>query len=190
MLYVAGIDIGSTYSKAIVLNDKREVVGTAVRRTGFKLGQASEGVFDDLKKEKELTSRLVRLLSETAPGIPRHRYSLEVFLAIARAMDHNVNLLAALGVTEDVLGEAYRAAQAGRHGEAVSRLALAERTILENCAARERLYRELRDTWEKSRFPSPQMDVFRRERALGLEDWAAKLQRIRLDYAGRHNVTD
>lgn len=48
MLYVAGIDIGSTYSKAIVLNDKREVVGSAVRRTGFKLGQASEGVFEEL----------------------------------------------------------------------------------------------------------------------------------------------
>lgn len=48
MLYVAGIDIGSTYSKAIVLNDKREVVGQAVRRTGFKLGQASEGVFEEL----------------------------------------------------------------------------------------------------------------------------------------------
>ena len=37
MLNVVGIDIGSTYTKAIALNDQREVVGTAVRRTGFKL---------------------------------------------------------------------------------------------------------------------------------------------------------
>ncbi len=162
----------------------------AVAHQKYVPNARSESVFDDLKKEKDLTSRLVQLLRSSLPGIPRHRYSLEVFLAIARAMDHNVNLLAALGLTEDVLGEAYRAAQAGQHSEAVSRLVSAERTILENCAARERLYQELRDTWEKSRFPSPQMDVFRRERALGLENWAAKLQRIRLDYAGRHHVAN
>ena len=47
-MYVAGIDIGSTYSKAILIDDQRKVVGKAVRRTGFKLNQASEGVFDEL----------------------------------------------------------------------------------------------------------------------------------------------
>ena len=30
-MYVAGIDIGSTYSKAILLDEKRKVIGTAVR---------------------------------------------------------------------------------------------------------------------------------------------------------------
>ena len=48
MLHVAGIDIGSTYSKAIILNQRHEVVGTAVRRTGFKLAAAAEAVFVEL----------------------------------------------------------------------------------------------------------------------------------------------
>ncbi|OQY66792.1 MAG: hypothetical protein B6D47_11350, partial [Rhodocyclaceae bacterium UTPRO2] len=54
-MYVAGIDIGSTYSKAILLDDRRQVVGKAVRRTGFKLNQASEGVFDELLKNSGVT---------------------------------------------------------------------------------------------------------------------------------------
>ena len=44
MIYVVGLDIGSTYTKAIALDGDRKVVGTAVRRTGFKLAQASEAV--------------------------------------------------------------------------------------------------------------------------------------------------
>ena len=35
MVNVVGIDIGSTYTKAICLNSEGEVVGTAVRRSGF-----------------------------------------------------------------------------------------------------------------------------------------------------------
>jgi (R)-2-hydroxyacyl-CoA dehydratese activating ATPase len=68
MLFVAGLDIGSTYSKAIILNDKREVVGTAVRRTGFKLGQASEGVFDDLLANAGLQRSQVTYVASTGYG--------------------------------------------------------------------------------------------------------------------------
>lgn len=68
MLYVAGIDIGSTYSKAIVLNEKREVVGSAVRRTGFKLGQAAEGVFDELLKACGLTRSQINYVAATGYG--------------------------------------------------------------------------------------------------------------------------
>ena len=67
-LYVAGIDIGSTYSKAIVLDEKREVVGTAVRRTGFKLGQASEGVFDELLKNCGLERAQIAYVASTGYG--------------------------------------------------------------------------------------------------------------------------
>ena len=120
----------------------------------------------------------------------RRRYGLEVFLAIARAMDHNVNLLAALGSAEDMLGAAHRSKQAGRHSDAIAQLESAEKSIVEICTARDRLYEDLKEVWERSRFPSPQMDVFRRERVLGLEEWAAKLRRIRLEYAGRHQAAN
>jgi predicted CoA-substrate-specific enzyme activase len=68
MMYVAGIDIGSTYSKAVVLDQKRNVVGSAVRRTGFKLGQASEGVFDELLAAAKLSRNDVTYAAATGYG--------------------------------------------------------------------------------------------------------------------------
>lgn len=67
-MYVAGIDIGSTYSKAILLDEKRQVVGKAVRRTGFKLNQASEGVFDELMKNCNLDRADVTYVAATGYG--------------------------------------------------------------------------------------------------------------------------
>jgi predicted CoA-substrate-specific enzyme activase len=68
MTYVAGIDIGSTYTKAIALNDKREVVGTAVRRTGFKLAQAAESIFEELLKASNLERSAITYVAATGYG--------------------------------------------------------------------------------------------------------------------------
>ncbi|MDE3077141.1 MAG: 2-hydroxyglutaryl-CoA dehydratase [Chloroflexota bacterium] len=68
MFYTAGIDLGSTYSKAIVLSDKLEVVATAVRRTGFKLGQAGESVFQELLAAGGLERSQVCYVATTGYG--------------------------------------------------------------------------------------------------------------------------
>ncbi|MEX0690725.1 MAG: acyl-CoA dehydratase activase [Gemmatimonadales bacterium] len=47
MALVAGIDIGSTYTKAIVLDDDGTIVGRALRPTGFRLGEAAERALAD-----------------------------------------------------------------------------------------------------------------------------------------------
>ncbi|HEX8739827.1 MAG TPA: acyl-CoA dehydratase activase [Casimicrobiaceae bacterium] len=68
MVHAAGIDIGSTYTKAIVLNERREVVGTAVRRTGFKLAQAAEAVFDELLANSGLERSAITYVASTGYG--------------------------------------------------------------------------------------------------------------------------
>ncbi len=68
MLNVVGIDIGSTYSKAIALNARHEVLGTAVRRTGFKLAQASEAVFVELLKDCGLDRSAISYVGATGYG--------------------------------------------------------------------------------------------------------------------------
>lgn len=67
-MYIAGIDIGSTYSKAVVIDGNRGVVGKAVRRTGFKLGLASEGVFDDLLHGAGLSRDQITYVAATGYG--------------------------------------------------------------------------------------------------------------------------
>ena len=42
MSYTVGIDVGSTYTKAVVLSEDRRIVGRAMEPTGFQLGQVAE----------------------------------------------------------------------------------------------------------------------------------------------------
>ncbi len=41
MIHTAGIDVGSTYTKAVVLRDDGALVGRAMQPTGFRLGEAA-----------------------------------------------------------------------------------------------------------------------------------------------------
>lgn len=41
MNYTAGIDIGSTYTKAVIANEQNELIGRALEPTGFRLGEAT-----------------------------------------------------------------------------------------------------------------------------------------------------
>lgn len=91
MLNVAGIDIGSTYSKAILVNDRREILGKAVRRTGFKLAQAAEAVFVELLASARLERDAVTYVAATGYGrytVPFRNTQLTELTAHAHAAGH------------------------------------------------------------------------------------------------------
>src|SRR5512132_1504610 len=46
MKYTAGVDVGSTYTKAVILSADGRIVGKAMARSGFRLAEASEKVFE------------------------------------------------------------------------------------------------------------------------------------------------
>jgi predicted CoA-substrate-specific enzyme activase len=68
MIYAVGIDIGSTYTKAICLDGDRKIAGQAVRKTGFKLALAAEAVFEDLLKNCKLDRSQITYVSSTGYG--------------------------------------------------------------------------------------------------------------------------
>ena len=91
MIHVAGIDIGSTYSKAVLIDEQAQVVGRAVRRTGFKLAQASEAVFDELVADAGLTREQVTYVASTGYGrhtVPFRNTQLTELTAHAHAAVH------------------------------------------------------------------------------------------------------
>lgn len=91
MLNVVGIDIGSTYTKAIALNEQREVVGSAVRRTGFKLAVAAEAVFEDLLSSCTLDRSAITYVSATGYGrytVPFRHAQVTELTAHAQAAVH------------------------------------------------------------------------------------------------------
>jgi predicted CoA-substrate-specific enzyme activase len=46
MTYTVGIDVGSTYSKALILSDNFEIVGKALANTGFRLAHVARTLLD------------------------------------------------------------------------------------------------------------------------------------------------
>ncbi len=68
MHHVAGLDIGSTYSKGVVLDERSKVVGTAVRRTGFKLAQAADALFTELLAASRLERGDITYVAATGYG--------------------------------------------------------------------------------------------------------------------------
>lgn len=91
MIYAAGIDIGSTYSKALLLDESFKVAGRAVRRTGFKLAAAAEGVFEELLKDAGLEPSQVTYVASTGYGrytVPFRHTQLTELTAHARAAVH------------------------------------------------------------------------------------------------------
>ncbi|MDH3272240.1 MAG: acyl-CoA dehydratase activase [Gemmatimonadota bacterium] len=54
MRYSAGVDLGSTYTKAVILDDQDRIVGKAMSPTGFKLAQVGEGVLHAALQEAGL----------------------------------------------------------------------------------------------------------------------------------------
>jgi predicted CoA-substrate-specific enzyme activase len=91
MIHVAGIDIGSTYSKAVLIDEHGNVVGRGVRRTGFKLAQASEAVFDELVANAGVARTDVTYVASTGYGrhtVPFRNTQLTELTAHAHAAVH------------------------------------------------------------------------------------------------------
>lgn len=71
MTYTGGIDIGSTYTKAVILSAQHELVGRMMEPTGFKLAEVAERVYQRAVAEAGLTTDDVRYV--VATGFGRHQ---------------------------------------------------------------------------------------------------------------------
>ena len=54
MIYTVGIDVGSTYAKALVLSSDMRIAGRAMTNTGFKLAEVARKLFDRALAEADL----------------------------------------------------------------------------------------------------------------------------------------
>jgi activator of 2-hydroxyglutaryl-CoA dehydratase len=71
MIYTAGIDIGSTYTKAVILNDKNEIAGRVMEPTGFKLTEVAERVYEKSIDQAGLETADISYVIAT--GFGRHQ---------------------------------------------------------------------------------------------------------------------
>jgi predicted CoA-substrate-specific enzyme activase len=71
MTFTAGIDVGSTYTKAIIINEQREILAREQRPTGFKLSEVSRAVYQHCLSQAGLNESDVKYV--VATGIGRHQ---------------------------------------------------------------------------------------------------------------------
>jgi predicted CoA-substrate-specific enzyme activase len=71
MSYVTGIDVGSTYTKALILTEDYEIVGRAMTKTSFKLNQAARQAYELALEEAGLQESQIDYI--VATGFGRHQ---------------------------------------------------------------------------------------------------------------------
>lgn len=71
MTITAGIDVGSTYTKAVVIDESGHTLGRYQRPTGFKLSEAAEDAYNRCLAEADLSRDAVDYVIAT--GIGRHQ---------------------------------------------------------------------------------------------------------------------
>ncbi|MCP4092653.1 MAG: 2-hydroxyglutaryl-CoA dehydratase [Planctomycetes bacterium] len=75
MSITAGIDVGSTYTKAILLNGEGQIVARHVQQTGFKLAEVAERCFNEIMEKAGVQRSDVEYVIAT--GFGRHQVSFK-----------------------------------------------------------------------------------------------------------------
>ncbi len=73
MIHTAGIDVGSTYTKAVIMDEENQIAGWAISPTGFKLGEASREVYRAALSDAGLSETDIAYV--VATGFGRHMVS-------------------------------------------------------------------------------------------------------------------
>jgi (R)-2-hydroxyacyl-CoA dehydratese activating ATPase len=70
MTFTAGIDVGSTYTKAVIVDETNRIAGQALNHTGFKLAEVSRQVYESALKNAQLPESSISYV--VATGFGRH----------------------------------------------------------------------------------------------------------------------
>jgi len=73
MIFAAGIDVGSTYTKAVILDENKAILGHASNNTGFKLTEVSRQVYQSALENAALAESDISYI--VATGFGRHTVS-------------------------------------------------------------------------------------------------------------------
>jgi predicted CoA-substrate-specific enzyme activase len=71
MTITAGIDVGSTYTKAVLLDERDQVLASVMKNTGFKLAEVAETALDECLTAAKLPREAVDYVVSTGYG--RHQ---------------------------------------------------------------------------------------------------------------------
>ena len=117
MSITAGIDVGSTYAKAVILQDGRKVLGRALRKTGFRLPEVSREIYDEALEAAGIGEDAVDYVVSTGFGrnlVPFRDVKVTDITAAARG---TMLLHPATRTVLDIGGQTMKASRIDEHGK-------------------------------------------------------------------------
>jgi predicted CoA-substrate-specific enzyme activase len=120
MTITAGIDVGSTYTKAVVLRDGREILGKALKITGFRLTEAARETFEAALAQASVAEGDVGYVIAT--GFGRHQVPFkDVHVTDLTAAARGACLLfPGTGTVLDIGGQTMKASRVDEHAKVKS----------------------------------------------------------------------
>ncbi len=68
MRYAAGVDVGSTQTKAVIFDEEKNIVGRSLVETGADIVKAAENAFSEALKERQIPQKEVAFIVGTGYG--------------------------------------------------------------------------------------------------------------------------
>jgi predicted CoA-substrate-specific enzyme activase len=117
MAYAAGVDVGSTQTKAVVINEKGEIVGRALTDTGANVVSAAESAFAMAAKDGDVLEEEVEYVIGTGYGRYRVTFGNDQVTEISCHARGAVHMFPGTRTVLDMGGQDTKAIRVGAHGE-------------------------------------------------------------------------
>ena len=114
MAYAAGVDVGSTQTKATIINEDREIVGVALIDTGSNVIAAAEEVFQLALKENDIGNEEVEYVIGTGYGRYKVTFGNEQITEISCHGRGAVHMFPKTRTVVDMGGQDTKAIRMGR----------------------------------------------------------------------------
>ena len=119
MAYAAGVDVGSTQTKAVVIDEQGVIVGRALIDTGANVIQAAQDAFDTALKEHKLSEQEVEYVIGTGYGRYRVSFGNDQITEISCHARGAVHLFPGTRTVVDMGGQDTKAILVNELGEIV-----------------------------------------------------------------------
>lgn len=170
-------------------------------------------VIEKAAQMKQENNQLIQSLAQNLKNVRRNQLNVEVLLSIARFEKHFIDMMIALNETEKSLKQACRESEEQQFSNARKQLVAAREKVQRILKDRKKMWAELKQTWEKERFPKGQSvnghrfvhvlddvkDHFADRRPgldyllaplerIGLEEWGKKLDTLIVQFSANHHL--
>jgi predicted CoA-substrate-specific enzyme activase len=119
MAYAAGVDVGSTQTKAVIINEDQEIVARILRDTGSNVVQAAEHVFADAVEHSGIKDDEIEYIIGTGYGRYRVTFGHDQVTEISCHGRGAVHVFPGTRTVVDMGGQDTKAIRLGENGEII-----------------------------------------------------------------------